>query len=517
MPERFQKSAVSALGFLSNLLENAGQDAGRLAAPELLELLTLCRETNLRLPILEVYGRVCDRPPALTLLGGDAQLASDLAHCVGLRAELEVVPEMPMLWWIEAGSQDRTFVQSADAFHEVDADALHNLLYTALPLDRATVLKREVVSDSQWRFAWLPDLTGLALHADRAAVLEPLIASQTMIFVGDELPQAFMPWFSRPGLITRQFAGTEIIREDVRPKLYSELFTLRDTSFAEQQAVHAATWHFVLPKLVEALDSLRQQYTLDIDRQNMKLQTTRQMLGEYPLNWAGGVRNIVDDYFTKKVTGPAMAALLDPRQTGPQPGTFIQALSLPTLWKRLHELLTDRMAEFVQGLSALATRVELRSISLKEVEVRWSPNALAAAIEEELTLKKVFAEGGGERSGLVGSLMGRKEEIISNRKTQMARANKIAQNLIEQDFLQWSERILHTVEQRVRVQIAAVQANQGMPDIETLRTALTGIDRLTALLEGNREGTVVEPPKRIGALLSSWAARRWIRRYAPAV
>lgn len=517
MSVRFQKSAHSAVNFLSNLLEHADQDSGRIAAPELLELLTLCREYSLRLPVLEVFSRVCDRQPALVLLGGDAALATDLAHCMGLRADLEIIPETPILWWIEPSNRNCTLVQAGDVDHELSDVALQALLHTALPMDRVTVLKREIESESQWRFAWLPDLPGLALHAGWPSVLEAMTAAQVMIHVGEELPPAFAPWFSRPGMIARQYAATEIIREDVRPQLFSELFAMRDQSFSEQQSMHAATWHFLLPRLVDELDALRQQYTLDIDRQNMKLQTTRQLLGEYRRNWAGGVRNIMDDYFTKKITGPALAALLDPRQSGPQPSTFLQALSLTTLWKRLHELLTDKMAEFVQGLSALATRVELRTISLKEVDMRWSSNSLGAAIEEELTLKRVFTEGGGERSGIVGTLMGKKDEIVSARRAQIARANKIAQNLIEQDFLQWSERILHAVEARVRVQIAAAQVNQGLPEIENLRAGLTGIDRLTAMLEGNREGTRVEPPKRIGALLKGWTGRRWIRRYTPAV
>ncbi len=515
MPAHFEKSANAALSFLSNLLQNAGQDSGRMAAPQLLELLTLCRETGLRLPVLETYSRVHDLPPAVILLGGDVELAAALAHCVGLNAELRHIPETPVLWWVEPGDAERTLIQVKDSERELSESALNAFLSSPLPPDRVTIVKRVVRSEFAWRFAWLPDVEGLALHAAWPAVIEAMLAAQVMINIGDEIHPAFAPWFARPGLIARQYTGTEICRDDVRPLLLSGLFAMREQSYAEQQAVLAATWKFILPRLVDELDALRQQYTLDIDRQNIKLQTTRQMLSEYRRNWSNAIRNIVEDYFTKKESGPAFAALLDPRQPGPQPATYVQALSLTTLWKRLNEVMTDKMAEFVQGLSALATRIELRNISLKEVEVRWVPNQLAASIEEELSIKQIFSVGGGERSGIVGTLTGKKDEIAQQRRSQILRANKIAFNLIDQDFVLWSDRVLHAIEQRVRVQLTAAQINQGLPDIEMLRTGLTGIDRLTAMLEGNREGTRVEPPKRAAATLTGWAGRRWFRRFAP--
>lgn len=516
MSERFQKSAVGALSFLTHLLEQAEQDSSRIASPQILEMLTLCRETGLRLPILDVFSKVCDDAPVFALLGGDAMLAAELANCMGLKATPRDVAETPIVWWFEPGKVARVVVQMGTAEQELSEAALNALLSSALPPDRVTVLRKTVESDSIWRFVWLPDVESLNLHVGSSAMLEALVGSQIVIFIGDDSPVAFQPWLSRPGIIAKQYSATEIVRNDIRPTLLKELTAMREQSYDEQQAVHAATWQFLMPRVVDQLDALRQQYSIEIDRQNMKLQTTRQTLGEYRRNWSGGMRNIMDEYFTKKVTGTAMASLLDPKQAGPQTSSYLQALSLQTFWKKLHELLNDRMAEFVQGLSALANRVELRTISMKELDMRWNPASLAQQIEEELETKRVFADGGGERSGLVGSFMGKKDEIVGNRRSQIGRANKVVQQIIEQDFLQWSDRVFHAVEQRVRVQIAAAQVNQGLPDIETLRTSLTGIDRLTEMLEGNREGVREEPPKRIGQLLKSWGQRRWFRRYASA-
>ncbi|MBL0063096.1 MAG: hypothetical protein IPP40_16855 [bacterium] len=516
MSERFNRSANSAHAFLSHLLGQADHDTGGIAAPQMLEMLTLCRETNLRLPILEAFSKASDERPVMTLLGGDAAMAVDFAHCMGIKAELCDVPETPIMWWVEPSRTPRTTVLFGATERELSEAALNALLTTALPPDRVTVLRREIQSDAQWRFAWLPDAQALALHSGSLSILEAMVGAQVMVFIGDEIPGAFHGWFSRPGMVARQLAATEIVRDDIRPQLFSELYAMREQSYEEREAVHAATWQFIMPRLVDQLDSLRQQYTIEIDRQNMRLQTTRQTLGEYRRNWSNGIRNVLDDFFSKKSSGPAVAALLDPRQPGPQTSTYLQALSLPSLWKPLHELLTERLGEFVQGLGALAVRVELRTISLKEVEMRWNPAGLVQQIEEELAQKRVFSEGGGERSGLVGSLTGKKEEISSARRAQITRANKTVQQLIEQDFLQWTDKMLHAVEQRVRLQIAAGQANLGLPDIEALRTGLTGIDRLTALLEGDREVTRQEPSKRASQLLRGWSQRRWFRRYVPA-
>lgn len=516
MSERFEKSANSAYAILGHLLGQVDRETGGIAAPQMLEMLTLCRETNLRLPILEAFSKICDERPTLTLLGGDAAMAVDFAHCMGLKVELADVIETPIMWWVEPSRTAKTIVQFGTTERELSEAALTALLGSALPPDRVTVIRRDVESDSQWRFAWLPDAEALALHSGWPSVLEAIVGAQVMVYIGDEIPGAFHPWFGRPGMISRQLAATEIVRDDVRPQLFSELYAMREQSFEEREAVQAATWQFMMPRLVDQLDSLRQQYTIEIDRQNMRLQLTRQTLGEYRRNWSNGIRNVLDDFFTKKSSGPAVAALIDPRQPGPQANSYLQALSMPSLWKPLHELLADRLGEFVQGLGALAVRVELRNISLKELEMRWNPASLAQQIEEELNQKRIFSEGGGERSGLVGSLTGKKEEITANRRAQITRANKTVQQLIEQDFLQWADRMLHSVEQRVRVQIAAGQANQGLPDIESLRTGLTGIDRLTAMLEGDREETRQEPSKRVSQLLRGWSQRRWFRRYVPA-
>jgi hypothetical protein len=517
MSERFQKSAIGALSILSRLLAQAEEDSTKLESPQLLEMLTLCRETNLRLPVLEVFSKVADSGPLITLIGGQASYAGEIAEQMGLAIAPIDVPETPLMWFFEGGAKERTLIQVGATERELSDTALNALLSSPLPPDRVTMLHKVVQSDSSWRFAWLPDPEALAMHAGWPAVLEALVGAQVIVFIGDDVPSAFQTWFSRPGLIVRQFAATEFVRDDVRLPLLEELALMNEQSYSEQQAVHAATWNFLLPRIVDQLDSLRQQYTLEIDRQNMKLQTTRQTLGEYRRNWSNGIKNELDDFFSKKATGQAMSALLDPKQSGPTTETYLKALSLPSLWKKLHELLTDRLGEFVPGLGALATRVELRSISLKEVEMRWNPAALAQQLEDELNAKRTFQQGGGEKSGLVGALMGKNDEIVSARKAQITRAGKTVQSVIEQDFLQWSDNVLHTVEQRVRVQIAAAQVNQGLPDIESLRTGLTGIDRLTAMLEGKRDETRSEPVKRVGSLLRGWSQRRWIRRYAPSI
>lgn len=516
MPERFEKSAAGAIAFLSHLIDNAEYDTNRIASPQLLEMLTLCRETHLSMPLIEVFSKACDEPPAVVLLGGSLADAVDIAHCVGLEADLCEIPDAPVMWWVQKGRAPRTVVQIGAAERELSDAALGALLASPLPPDRVTVLRREISTTSQWRFAWLPDPQALALHAAWPALLEAMVGAQVAIFVGDEIPSAFQPWFARPGIVSNQFAPTEFVRDDIRPQFLAQLQAMQEQTYDEQQSVNAATWQYLQPRIVDQLDSLRQQYAIEIDRQNMKLQVTRQTLGEYRRNWGNGIHNILDEYFGKKVSGNAMAVLIDPRQPGPQPATYMQALSLPNLWKRLHELLTERLGEFVHGLGALAIRVELRSIALKELDMKWNPANLASAIEDELTEKRIFAEGGGERSGLVGSLIGKNDEISSTRKAQITRANKTVQQMIEHDFLQWSDRLMHAVEQRVRVQIAAALVNQGLPDIEALRAGLTGIDRLTSMLEGNLEGTRQEPPKRVANVLRSWGQRRWFRRFVPA-
>lgn len=516
MSNKFSVSSVAALTFLNRLVEGAMRDAERLAAPQLLELQTICREAGLHLSLLDVFSAVCDREPAVLICGGDEQTASDVAHCFGLRAVLPPAVETPLLWWVKPGEKNASAISVGNSYRELSENALHVLLDSELPMDRMTVLAKQVESESSWRAAWIADPELLSRFMGWPALLEAMMAAQVVVVIGDDVPQNFAPWLSRPGLVTFQFAATEICREDVRGPLLSQLCALREQGSSEHQSVLDATWQFLSPRLLDSLDALRQQYTLEIDRQNGKVQTTRQMLGEYRRNWMSGIRNLLNDYMTKKDSGQAFATLLDPKQTGPQAENFLQAVAMPTLNKRLTEMMTDRMAEFVQGLSALATRVDLRSIPLKDLDTVWNPAPLASQIEDELSAKSFFTKGGGERAGLVSSLMGRSEEIVQLRKTQLARASKLVQQSLERDFQEWCDNFLHTVEQRVRVQIAAAQINQGLPDHDALRRGLEGIDRLTTLLEGRREGSRAAPAQHTTAWLGALSKRRWFRRYSPA-
>ncbi|MBU1638762.1 hypothetical protein KKC97_13955 [bacterium] len=514
MSASFKASANAAFGFLAGLLRLSSKHAQRESMPSVLEMLTVCRETGCKLPELECYARAVDANGVVLLSGGSPELAAAVAGRLGLPTAFHHAENMPIMWWVSGGPEDDIHFRHGLTETRLSREALATLIEKNLGKERLITIHQRLQTESTFTFVWLPDPEVFELFADDPAVFELFLTQKLAIVTDATTPAAMRERLLGIGQFLLRLADNASA-ETLLNDLNDALQALHEMTAEIREERAAAMWSWLVPRLIEAIDRTKQQYALMIDKQQHKINATAHLLREYRKNWVAGIKNQADSYLQKKIRGPQFESFYDAKLPGPENESFLSAISVSGLRGKLNKSMTDRMAEFVAGLGALANKVELRQIPLKDVDTRWNPQKLNATIETALVKNKVFTQGGGPRTGLVGSLTGKSDEIVNTRKGQIARACRFVAQAIEADFAVWCDELMKKVEKLVYVQLAANLVNQGLPEADTLRTALDGLDRLAQMIQGEAAAQTIEPELIVKDWLAGLTARRFIPSYEP--
>jgi len=508
-----QASARSAISFLTGLLQAASRHQRRHLAPTALEMLTICRETGCKLPELEAHARAMDRAGAVLLCGGDAEQAAEIAGFLGLKGSFQAESELPIVWWVQAGEEEELHFRHGFNETRIEVEALHQLLGKDLGQERLITIHEQTKSNGQWSFAWVPHPAAVEKFLDDSALIELQVEQKIAFIVVPGSAEAMITRLEDIGQPLFQIAASGLSTGEPEIDVEAKVGGVMDGDDDEHQERIDTAWSWLQPRLLEQTEITKQQYGMMIDRQTNKLSVTSQLLREYRRNWVSGIRNETDSYLQKRTRGKAFEPFWDAKSPGPETASFITAMSVSSLRQRHAKTMTDRMAEFVAGLSALATKVELRKIPLQEMNTRWNPADLSEKIESALVKHRVFTEGGGPRAGIVGSLTGKSGEIVDTRKGQVLRAGRYVVQTVENEFAIWCDRLMRDVEHRVQVQLAADLANQGLPDADALRTAISGLDRLAKMIRGDTAQESSRPETVAGGWLTMLSQRRLIPRF----
>jgi hypothetical protein len=511
----FQSSATAALDFLSSLLRLSVRHAQRECIPSTLEMLTVCRETGCKLPELECYARSVDQGGVVLLCGGSPELATDCARKLGLEVEFHAAKGMPVMWWVYGGGVEDLFFRHGFTETRLKAEALRTLLEKNLGRERLITVRQRVVAKSDFTFVWLPDPIIFESFIDDPAAFELFLSQRLAIELSDETPLLIHERLKGMGQFLIRVSADQISDGGMLVRMDDMILELMEMGSETREELSASMWAWLVPRLIEAIERTKQQYAVLIDKQQHKLAATQHLLREYRRNWVSGIKNQADAYLQKRIRSQQFEIFYDAKQPGPEIESFLTAVSISSLRGKLTKSMTDRIAEFVAGLSALANKVELRQISLKDVDTRWNPQKLNATLETALAKQKVFAEGGGPRVGLVGALTGKSNEIVNNRKGQIAQACRFSAQAIEADFAVWCDELMKHVEKLVRVQLAANLVNQNMPEADTLRAAIDGLVKLAAMVNGEANSENHQPEVIVAGWLDGLTARRFIPSYQP--
>jgi len=402
----FQSSATAALDFLASLLRLSVRHAQRECIPSTLEMLTVCRETGCKLPELECYARSVDQSGVVLLCGGSPQMAAECAHKLGLDVEFHAANGMPVMWWVYGGAVEDLYFRHGLTETRLKAEALRMLLEKNLGRERLITVRQRVVAESDFTFIWLPDPIVFEDFIDDPAAFELFLSQRLAIELSDETPLLIHERLKGMGQFLLRVSEEQVANDEVSARLDDMILELMEMSSETREELAASIWSWLVPRLIEAIERTKQQYAVMIDKQQHKLAATQHLLREYRRNWVSGIKNEADAYLQKRIRSQQFEIFYDGKQPGPEIESFLTAVSVSALRSKLTKSMTDRIAEFVAGLSALANKVELRQISLKDIDTRWNPQKLNSTLEAALAKQKVFTEGGGPRVGLVGALTG---------------------------------------------------------------------------------------------------------------
>jgi hypothetical protein len=508
----FVRSAEAAVGVWEAWLQFAQGQTARPQMPSLLELQTICRETGCNLPELDSFARAVDQPPAFLICGGDVALVSEILSAFGYRLTPPAIPDSAVIWCASPGDKDSVHWRYLDTDHAIQPEAMNALLNGDLSMrDPATIVHFTPVS-CDWRILWIPHPRHFRVVESRPAELDVLLGQRAALVILDDTPDLFRDALTEVGQKLWCTARSDSETPEDRQKLIAELLTLLGDRPQDIEIRASAAWAWLTGRLIELITLRRREYQHAVNQHELRLNTSRHLFSQYRTNWIGGIRSAVESWLQNRQSNGSFSSVLDPQKPGPQTDTYLNAAGLPGLWSKIEAFVTDRMAEFVAGLDGLSVKLDLRRITLNDAKARWQVRSMAAQLESVLNEKKIFPAGGGKRGGLVGSLTGRTQAVLDERKGQIGKASRVIVQALENEFATWTSGFMDQVEAGVILQLSALLANRGLPDSEGLKAALAGLDRLEEAISGRRT-TVRSPESLAGEWLQTLANRRCIPLY----
>jgi hypothetical protein len=482
--------------------------------PSVLDLQTVCRETGLSLPDLDAFARTQGQLPVFLMVGGEAALASEIAALLNIQVQFPDLPSAPVSYSVSPANVVELRMRGSAGSAPASPEDVVNAAAAASEAQDVLVVEEMVASASPWKVVWIPHPAHFRFAEARPAEMEALLAQRAAVILAEDAPTALPEALQQIGQKLWIAPPTLRQSDDERTRLLGEIATLLDDRTEDWDIRAQAAWNWLAARLDTHIQTKRREYQQLLNQCEIKVSSSRHLLNQYRTNWINGVRSVVEVYLQNRVAGAAFAPLFDPGKPGPQVATFMSALGLPTMWSKLSEFVTDRMADFVAGLTGLAGRLELSRITLGDGSARWDARLLTPKLEAFLNERKVFPTA-SKRAGLVGNLTGRKQQVLDERKAQVSKAVRLLPAFVESEFAAWAGALTTAVEKGITLQLAAALANKGFPDEEGLRRAIEGLDRFERMLRGEG-GATQRPPDVVTAHWMKLVAQgHLIPRYVP--
>jgi hypothetical protein len=508
----FSESARSALSILDTLQAVGERQARVSQIPSLLELQTICREAGCDFGDLNVFARVQDERPALLLCGGDVETAQQVAKQIGCTLDIPELPDAPLVWMADHGEQARLSLRRGDTDKVITRKILSSFLSSELKLDDFVFVEEREVGHSPWRFVWVPKPNYLPALLEKSSAVEILTGQQACVMIADDTPDSLLKLIDyleqKHWSITRDHWSLDARRAT----LLSEVATLLDEPDEIRELRAVSLWNYIAERLLAEISRTKQRYQIQIEQQEHKLLSLRHSLSQYHRNWTSGVQNVAESHFKARISGKAFAPFYDIRQPGSDVQTFLAAAGLPGLFTKVEQFVMDRIADFAGGLEGMAVRMELHRITFGEMNTKWSPRAMGPKLDALLTERHIFQSGGDKPGGLIAKVTGKAPAMLEHRKAQIAQASREITRSINDDFAEWCTGFMTTFEQNIRVQLNAALANQGLPDVDRLRSAMDGFDRLSDRIRHYRESGRTSVTV-VADWLRQFTQRRWIPLY----
>jgi hypothetical protein len=484
-PLPFARSAQKALLWLSVLLKQAQRRAVPRSGPHIRTILTQCQEIGCELPELESYYTEQSAAPALVLFGGDSHLAECMARALMLAATFPEMKPSTLIWEVKGGDYETCVLCYGASKRRISMSALTTFLQKSITADNIVWIRQTAphATEAEWRFLWVPWPDKLETSWKSPESIGILARQHGAVIVLDNTPPALLSDLRELGQRRWEFRQEELRQNERMACLESEISALLETAPSQQAAREAAIWQWVRNRCQVLLESQRDELQKAFDRQSGSLKRLEQLLAQYRQNWLHGFRNQVESHFRRQRNTPSLQKLLKGKEIKVR--SFLESIALGALRSKLEHFADERLAELVVALGAIAVKMNLPRLSLRESQTQWRAHQLAAKLETMLTERDVFASSENGRP-LVKKLTGRRKNQEEERQNQIEMAIDLTTGLVLTDWSGWCTDFLVEIRTNIAdaVDASLVAAGQSTP--AQLRDKIARMDAVIRSLHADQ-------------------------------
>jgi hypothetical protein len=472
-------------------------------APAVLELKTICHETGCHIPELDAYARVQGKRPAFLVCGGDEEMFSDVAGKVGCNWPPVSLPESPIVWILHSGNRPGVRFWNGNESLSVTRQTLSKALSAVSREATFLSIEEDLPFLSPFDLIWMPYPKLFNNFRDIPEKLEIMLSQRASLIFEDYLSDEMNQVMAAMGQILHRTRHATLDDPDERRLVMQSVVDAAREFSDEANEQNCDQWNWVIAHIRQRIYRDKETFRMLVNDNEKKLLSIRQLMHQQSSDWPSEIRSICESYLLNRVDSPACAAMYNLRTPLPPVETFIVLLGLPALWSKLEQRVNERMSVLIPSIINLAEKFGWGRFTLGELSFRWNARDLSPKLIEYLNDNQIIQSENVPRGGLIGSLKPRKQLALDERKAMVSRAIRIITPFIESEFNQWCDTLLKSIEERVVVHMAATTSQYGYSDPESLRRAITGLDRIDKALSGGDKAPVSAPE----GVVCDWMSR----------
>ncbi len=478
----FAKSAHRAARWLTALVTYAEKTAHGVGL-DIEAMVQQSRKSGCVLPELEGYLKEKSLPPAVVLFGADHKLAERLARLLSLPLTFHELPTRTVIWELRSGSHDSFALHYGDSERRISQSALTSFLGKGAAAEDIVRVCQTVRTEApnNWRFVWIPSPVTFGDLWDTATGIRILVRQHGAVVILEETPSELVAALRELGQRRWEIRQSDLENAEAMARLDAEIGALIETVPAQQTAREAASWQWLRERCRVTLERRRDELQKALAQQHGRMRRIDQFLSQYRHSWLHGFRNQVESHLQRQAKAADMERLVKGKELSA--GAFLQAISLGALRSRLENFVLDRLAEFIEGLGALAGKLDIPKVGLPENHVSWTAGDMAAKLDSAFREREIFVKK-KDHGRLIKRITGHSHRQEEERRGELEQALSLTSDVIVTSWSEWSSQFLTNLRHRVEKSIDDSLTAAGGSTSAQLKEKIAAIQSIVSMLYG---------------------------------
>ncbi|MFH1011251.1 MAG: hypothetical protein V1784_08455 [bacterium] len=509
-PTPFAKSAQKAARWLAALSSYAERRAVHSVHPHVEELLQQSRKVGCALPELESYTREQSAPPALALFGADSKSAERFARLLSFPVTFPELTASAIVWEVRTGPHDSYAVHFQDSKRRLSDAALAAFLKRGVSGGDIVRICQTIRTEEPcaWRLLWIPWPACFGALWETPMGVGLLTRQHGAVIVLEETPAQLVAVLRELSQRRWEIHEHELQNDETVARLDSEVGALIETVPTQQSVRETASWQWLRDRCHASLQRQREELQKLLEQQMAQGKRIEHFLSQYRHSWLHGFRNQTESHLQQATKTAAMEKLVKGKELATS--SFLQAIALGTLRSRLESFALDRLAEFIEGLGALAAKLDIPKVGLAQNHVTWTASDLAGKLDTAFRERDIFTKK-KDRGLLMKRIGGQSPRQEEERRRELEQAIALTSGVIETSWSAWCSEFFADWRSRMEHAMEAALASAGKPTAHSLQEKTAGIDSLIAGLHDQTTPKSVRARSVVTHWLEHLARRQLLR------